>query len=138
MATLRQHLYGEHPLRALVTVIAVGGTTALLLIPFGLLEIGVSGLIGTAVFAIALGVVPGVAGGICGRYRLGFPAAVGSGIAPGVAFYLVVAVGAALEVGSFGGGDSPLGPFALLLTTPSFLLATAGFTLTILVTILRE
>lgn len=138
VATIRRNVDGEHPQHAFVTVVAVGVTTSLLLLPFGLFEIGFSGLLGTGAFAIAFGVVPGIAGGICGWYRLGFPAAVGSGVAPGVAFYIVVAVGAAVDVGSFGGGDSPLGPFALLLTTPSFLLAIAGFTLAVVVTRLRE
>ncbi|WP_436348871.1 hypothetical protein [Natronorubrum sp. FCH18a] len=138
MATIRQYLHGEHPQRAVVTVVAVGITTAAILVPFGLLERGVSGLVGTSAFAIAFGVLPGLAGGICGWYRLGFPAAAGSGVAPGVVFYLIVAVGAALDVGSFGGGDSPLGPFALLLTMPSFLMAIVGFTLAVVVAILRQ
>lgn len=138
MTAIREYLYGEQPQRAVVAVIAVGSTAAVILAPFGLLEWGVSGVVGRSAFAIVFGVLPGLAGGLCGWYKVGFPAAVGSGIAPGAVFYLLVAVGAALNVGSFGGGDSPLGPFALLVTLPSFLMATAGFTLTVALAILRH
>lgn len=138
MTTIRQYLGGEHPQRAVVAVVAVGSTAAVILVPFGLFERGVSGVVGRSAFAIVFGVLPGLAGGLCGWYRLGVPAAVGSGVAPGVVFYVLVAVGAALNVGSFGGGDSPLGPFALLLTLPSFLMATAGFTLAVTVALSRQ
>lgn len=129
MAPIRRYLSGEHPRRAAATVVAVGLATAGILGPFGLLEIGISGQLGEIAFALAFGVLPGLAGVVCGWYRFGFPAALGSGVASGVAFYLVVTIGAALSVGSFGGGDSPLGPFALLLTAPSVASSTVGFTL---------
>lgn len=138
MAPFRQYLYGKHPQRAVLTVVAVGITTAAILVPFGLLEYGVSGRLGTVAFALAFGALPGLAGGICGWYRFGLPAAVGSGIAPGGTFFIVVAVGTALDVGSFGGGDSPLGPFVLILILPGFLLATASFVFAVAVSILRE
>lgn len=137
VATTRRYLLGEHPRLGALTVLAVGIATASLLVPFGLLEIGVSGPSGRLAFAVAFGVLPGVAGGICGWYRLGLPAAVGSGIAPGIAFLFVVAVGAALDLGSFGGGDSPLGPFVLTLTAPGFAFATAGFALAVAITAIR-
>ena len=126
---IRQRLVGEHPSLALGTVVAVGGATAALLVPFGLLEVGMSGVIGTSAVALAFGGVPFVAGGLSGWCRLGVLTAVGSGIAPGGTFYLVVAIGAALGIGSFGGGDSPLGPFALTVTIPSLGAAAVGFIL---------
>lgn len=138
MTTFQQYLYGEHPQRAVVTVVAVGSTAAVILVPFGLFERGVSGLVGTSAFATVFGVLPGLAGGICGWYKAGFPAAVASGVAPGVVFYLIVTVGAAFNIGSFGGGDSPLEPFAFLLTLPSFLMATAGFAFAVALAILRH
>lgn len=138
VTTIRQYLHGEHPKRAVETVVAVGVITAIILAPFGLLERGVSGLVGTSAFLISFGVLPGIAGGICGWYRLGFPAAAGSGVAPGVVFYLVVAVGTALDVGGFSGGDSPLGLFALTVSIPSLLMAIISFTLVIAVSIRRE
>lgn len=133
VATVNQYLYGKRPQCAIITVVAVGVATGAILIPFGLFEIGFSGPLGSSAFAIAFGVLPGVAGGICGWYRLGFPAVAGSGTAPGVVFYLVVAVGTALNVGSFGGGDSPLGSFTLVLTIPSVVAATVGFVITVTV-----
>lgn len=138
MTTIRQYLGGEHPQRAVVAVVVVGSTAAVILVPFGLFERDVSGVVGRSAFAIVFGILPGLAGGLCGWYRLGVPAVVGSGVAPSVVFYLLVAVGAALNVGSFGGGDSPLGPFALLLTLPSLLMATAGFTLAVTVALFRQ
>ena len=138
MATICQYLYGEYTRLGVVTVFGVAVTTAAILVPFGLLEIGFSGLIGTSVFILAFGLLPGLAGGICGWYRLGFPAAAGSGVAPGVAFYLVVVVGVTLNIGSFGAGDSPLVPFALRLTIPSFVAAVAGFILAVAMAILSQ
>ncbi|MFC4440305.1 MULTISPECIES: hypothetical protein [Natrialbaceae] len=42
MAAIRQYLYGKQPLRAVKTVVAVGVITAVILVPFGLLERGIS------------------------------------------------------------------------------------------------
>lgn len=130
MVSIRQSLYGEHPRIAVVLVLAVAITTAAVLIPFGALEIDISGLLGQLAFVVVFGVLPWLAGGICGWYRLGLPTAAASGLAPGISFYLVVAVGTALDVGSFGGGDSPLSPFTLVLTAPSLASAMMGFILT--------
>lgn len=138
MFAFRSVLVPARPRLALGVVAAVGAATAAVLVPFGLLRIGVSGLVGRLAFLVVFGVVPALAGGICGRYRLGVPAAAASGVAPGVAFFLVVAVGAALEVGTFGGGDSPLGPFALALTAPSVALALLGFGLAVAIRTLLE
>lgn len=131
MAELRQHLRGERPTAAVATVLGVGVATAAMLVPFGILAVGVSGRLGRGAFLVAFGILPGAAGWICGRYRLGAPAAVGSGVAPGAAFFLAVAVGSTLGVGSFGGGDSPLGRFALALTLPALAAATIGFVLAV-------
>lgn len=138
VATIYQYLYGEHPQLGGMTVVGVVVTAAAILFPFGLLEIGFSGLVGTSVFMLVFSVLPGLAGGICGWYRLGFLAATGSGVAPSVAFYLVVIVGVALDIGSFGGGDSPLGAFTLVLAILSFVAAIAGFLLTVAVATLLE
>lgn len=129
MTELRQHLRGERPTAAVATVLGVGVAAAAVLAPFGILAVGVAGRLGTGAFLLAFGVIPGAAGWICGRYRLGAPAAVASGVATGVAFFLLVAVGSALGTGSFGGGDSPLGRFALALTVPGLAAATSGFVL---------
>lgn len=129
MGAVRRTLWGEHPRFAVATVIAAGATTAIVLAPFGVLELGVSGAVGTGAFAIAFVVIPGLAGGACGWYRLGVPAVAGSGLAPGVAFVLLVSIGAILDVGSFGGGDSPLLPFAITLMVPSVAAASLGFVL---------
>lgn len=43
--------------------------------------------------------------------------------------YLLVAVGSVLDLGSVGGGDSPLGVVALALAIPGFVLATVSFVL---------
>ncbi|APW99239.1 hypothetical protein CHINAEXTREME_16320 [Halobiforma lacisalsi AJ5] len=127
MVTLRRHLTTERPRLALAVVAAVGATTTTVLVPLGLLGIGTSGRPGIVGFRVAFGLIPAVAGAICGLYRLGLPAAVACGLAPGGTFYLVVVVGAALEVGTVGGGDAPLGPLSVVLTAPSFVLALVGF-----------
>lgn len=131
MATIRERLAVERPILALAMVLAVFVLTTAILVPFGLLDVGLSGSLGESVFALVFVVVPGLAGTLCGWNRLGVPAAAGCGLAPGVAFFLVVTVGAALAVGSFGGGDSPAGPLALVLTAPGLLAAGLGFALAI-------
>lgn len=130
MVDLQPYLYGERPRLAGIVAVAVGITTGFLLVPLGLFEISVSGLPAAVVFTIGFGALPVLAGVVCGWFRLGVLAAAASGIAPAVAFYLVVVVGATLGIGTFGGGDSPLAPFALLLGSPGFVLATVGFALT--------
>ncbi len=57
---------------------------------------------------------------------------------PGVAFYTVVALGTSFDVGTFGGGNSPLVPFTFLLVSGSFVWATAGFALAVSVALLSR
>ncbi|SFB94598.1 hypothetical protein SAMN05444422_103183 [Halobiforma haloterrestris] len=134
----RRYLASERPRLSLAVVAAVGATTAAVLVPLGLLGIGTSGRPGIVGFRVAFGLVPAVAGAICGLYRLGLPTAVACGLAPGGTFSLVVVVGTALEVGTFGGGDAPLGPLSVALTAPSFVLALVGFAAGLAVTAVRE
>lgn len=127
MVELRQTLTGTNPRGAVAVVVAVGLATAALLGPFGVFSIPVAGVPAGGALAVGFGLLPALAGGVCGYYRLGMVGAVGSGIAPGAAFVLFVAVGTALEIGSIGGGDAPLVRFGLLLATPGVVLAIIGF-----------
>lgn len=133
MTTGRRYFSGEFPPRNILPVVTVGLITAAIFVSIGVLEMGFSGFVGTIVFWVIFGLLPGIAGWVCGWYQLGFPAAAGSGVAPGVAFFVVGGIGATLNVGSFGGGDSPLGPLALVLTAPGILAATIGFVLAVVI-----
>lgn len=138
MAALRSYLRGEEPRLAVVAVLTTAVAAAIPLFSLGVFGIGVSGTVGEAAFAVVFVVVPTVAGCLCGWRRLGYPAAAASGLAPGGAFYVVVAVGAALGIGTFGGGDSPLFPFSLMVGSVGFLLATVGFGVGVAVAVLRS
>ena len=135
MAPIRRYLFGEHLRGAVVAVAATGIAAAVTLAPFGIFRLDVDGRLGIGAFVVVFGLLPGIGGFISARRRFGILAAIGCGIAPGVAFVVVVAVGAALNVGSFGGGDSPLGSFALTLVLPSLVMALIGFLLGIVAAI---
>ena len=122
------YAFGTRPryAAALVAVVAVVETAALVLL--GTLGGGSAAADGRS-FGLVFGVVLAVAGTVGGSGRLGYPAAVAAGLSPGAAFYVVVAVGASLGVAGFGGGDSPLLPFATVLGSASLVWATAGFCL---------
>ena len=126
MVDRRAYAFGTRPRDATALVAAVAILETVVLVLLGIVGTGAAGGAG---LGLVFGVVPGVAGAVCGRARLGYPAAVAVGLVPGVAFYVVVAVGAALDVGGFGGGDSPLLPFAAVLGSAGLVWATAGFCL---------
>ena len=132
------HLTGSDPGLAVAVVVAVAVVAAAVLLPLGLLEVPVSGAAGRAAFVGAFWLLPGVAGVVCWTRRLGYPAAAAAGVAPGVAFLVVVTAGSALGVGSFGGGDSPLVPFSLFLGSVGFLWATGGYGLGFVVAVVRD
>lgn len=122
----------EDPTLAVMLVAAVVLGVAALLAPLGLFRMEASGIPGQGAFFLAFGILPLVGGVLAARDELGLLTALGAGLAPGIAFAGLVGIGSSLDIGSFGGGDSPLIPFTLVLTVPSVVLATVGFVLALM------
>ncbi len=125
-------LVPEDPALAGMLVAAVVLGVAALLAPLGLFRVAASGIPGRGAFFLAFGILPVVAGVLAARHALGLLTALGAGLAPGIGFAGLVVIGSSLGIGSFGGGDSPLVPFALVLTLPAVVLATAAFGIALL------
>ncbi|CAI50145.1 uncharacterized protein NP_4108A [Natronomonas pharaonis DSM 2160] len=125
--TLAAYATGERPRAATGVVVAVAAVAAVSLAALGAMEAAFGDAPSGAVFMFVVGPLPVAAGAVCGWFRLGFPAAAVSGVSTGVAFYVVVAVGAAVDVGGFGGGDTPLAAFSMVLASTGLVWATGGF-----------
>ena len=125
--TLAAYATGERPRAATGVVVAVAVVATVSLAALGAIEAAFGNAPSGAVFVFVFGPLPVAAGAVCGWFRLGFPAAAVSGVSTGVTFYAVVAVGAAVDVGGFGGGDTPLAAFSVVMASTGLVWATGGF-----------
>lgn len=121
---VRLYLFGDHPLLASSIVVAVGLGVAISYSAVGLLGLTPTEPPGSWIFIVGLWVVPILAGIVCGWYRLGFLAALGSGLASIAAMYLIQIVS---DSGT--NGDLPEIVFAVMLGGQSVLFAVGGFLL---------
>ncbi len=133
---LGPYVYGERPRRGAVVAAAAAVLAALSVGGAGLL--GVTGTPVVFIFAATYGLLPAIAGGICGWGRMGYPAAAVAGVATGVAFFVVVTLGGAFEAGIFTGEDDPLLAFSIALAMMGFVWSTAGFAVGVAGAVLEE
>ncbi|AFZ72928.1 hypothetical protein [Natronobacterium gregoryi] len=121
-ARLRSVLVGTAPARAGLVVAAVGIGIVACYVAIDLFGLPSTHPPGTTVLLVGFWVIPALAGIVCGWHRLGFLAALGSGITPILVLY-------ALQLLVQPDGDLPAFVFALMLGGQSVPFAVGGFVL---------
>ena len=124
---IRPYVYGERPLDAAPVAVSVALVSAVTFAALGSVGVSVDTSPGEVVFLAVFSILPIAAGAICGYRSFGFPAATVCGVIPAVTFYVVVTVGTALGVGSFGGGDSPAWALGIAFGSVGFIWSVFGF-----------